>query len=134
MLYTHLAFFHHFQNLFTNPDNFLYFFPQWTEESFTNFQKNINWRSYVVCDVHHSNVNNWLWSPPIDRGNANRLYIEIHFTIRDCMLFPGKKNNELKKFLYRTIKRPIEFITFQLFTLQWGNVATWFISDVLFIF
>jgi ephrin-B len=34
-------------------------------------------------------VNNWLWSPFIDRGPANRLYIEIHFTIRDCSLFPG---------------------------------------------
>ncbi|KAL1395611.1 hypothetical protein pipiens_011124 [Culex pipiens pipiens] len=61
----------------------------WVEESFTNFVKGINWRSYVVCDVAYNNVNNWLWSPFIDRGPANRLYIEIHFTIRDCSLFPG---------------------------------------------
>lgn len=59
------------------------------EESFTNFGKGINWRSYVVCDVAYHNVNNWLWSPFIDRGPANRLYIEIQFTIRDCSLFPG---------------------------------------------
>ncbi|XP_063705938.1 ephrin type-B receptor 1-B isoform X3 [Culicoides brevitarsis] len=63
--------------------------PGWVEESFTNFGKGINWRSYVVCDVAYNNVNNWLWSPFIDRGPANRLYIEIHFTIRDCSLFPG---------------------------------------------
>ncbi|XP_062539675.1 ephrin type-B receptor 5 isoform X4 [Armigeres subalbatus] len=63
--------------------------PGWVEESFTNFVKGINWRSYVVCDVAYNNVNNWLWSPFIDRGPANRLYIEIHFTIRDCSLFPG---------------------------------------------
>ncbi|XP_058064448.1 ephrin type-A receptor 3 [Anopheles bellator] len=63
--------------------------PGWVEESFTNFVKGINWRSYVVCDVAYNNVNNWLWSPFIDRGSANRLYIEIHFTIRDCSLFPG---------------------------------------------
>lgn len=63
--------------------------PQWVEESFTNFIKGINWRSYVVCDVAYNNVNNWLWSPFIDRGPANRLYIEIQFTIRDCSLFPG---------------------------------------------
>jgi ephrin-B len=100
-----------------------FFLFQWTEESFTNFQKNINWRSYVVCDVHHSNVNNWLWSPPIDRGNANRLYIEIHFTIRDCTLFPGKLKPSQKK-LYRTIKRAIEFITIQLPTLLWRNCST----------
>ena len=62
---------------------------QWLEESFTNFGKGINWRSYVVCDVAYHNVNNWLWSPFIDRGPANRLYIEIQFTIRDCSLFPG---------------------------------------------
>ncbi|XP_037925569.1 ephrin type-B receptor 1-B isoform X3 [Hermetia illucens] len=63
--------------------------PGWVEESFTNFGKRINWRSYVVCDVAYHNVNNWLWSPFIDRGPANRLYIEIQFTIRDCSLFPG---------------------------------------------
>ncbi|XP_039967982.1 ephrin type-B receptor 1-B isoform X1 [Bactrocera tryoni] len=63
--------------------------PGWVEESFTDFVKGINWRSYVVCDVAYNNVNNWLWSPFIDRGPANRLYIEIKFTIRDCSLFPG---------------------------------------------
>lgn len=63
--------------------------PGWVEESFTNFQKGINWRSYVVCDVAYHNVNNWLWVPFIERGVANRIYIEIKFTIRDCSLFPG---------------------------------------------
>lgn len=63
---------------------------QWVEESFTNFQKGINWRSYVVCDVAYKNVNNWLWTPFIERGHANRIYIEIKFTIRDCSLFPGQ--------------------------------------------
>ncbi|KAH8376029.1 hypothetical protein KR093_005601, partial [Drosophila rubida] len=46
--------------------------PGWVEESFTDFVKGINWRSYVVCDVAYHNVNNWLWSPFIDRGPANR--------------------------------------------------------------
>lgn len=59
------------------------------EESFTNFDKGINWRSYVVCDVAYNNVNNWLWTPFIERGPANRMYIEIKFTTRDCSLFPG---------------------------------------------
>lgn len=63
--------------------------PGWVEESFTNFEKGINWRSYVVCDVAYTNVNNWLWTPFIERGIANRIYIEIKFTIRDCELFPG---------------------------------------------
>ncbi len=59
------------------------------EESFTNFEKGINWRSYVVCDVAYNNVNNWLWTPFIERGEANRIYIEIKFSMRDCSLFPG---------------------------------------------
>ncbi|XP_058808971.1 ephrin type-B receptor 1-B isoform X2 [Phymastichus coffea] len=63
--------------------------PGWVEESFTNFDKGINWRSYVVCDVAYNNVNNWLWTPFIERGPANRMYIEIKFTVRDCSLFPG---------------------------------------------
>ncbi|XP_066597615.1 ephrin type-B receptor 1-B isoform X6 [Prorops nasuta] len=63
--------------------------PGWVEESFTNFDKGINWRSYVVCDVAYQNVNNWLWTPFIERGPANRMYIEIKFTTRDCSLFPG---------------------------------------------
>ena len=63
--------------------------PQWVEESFTNFAKGINWRSYVVCDVAHQSVNNWLWTPFIERGEAERMYIELRFSMRDCSLFPG---------------------------------------------
>lgn len=59
------------------------------EESFTNFEQGINWRSYVVCDVAYNDVNNWLWTPFIERGDANRIYIEIKFSMRDCNLFPG---------------------------------------------
>ena len=69
--------------------SFLLVWLQWVEESFTNFEKGINWRSYVVCDVAYNNVNNWLWTPFVERGTANRIYIEIKFTIRDCSLFPG---------------------------------------------
>ncbi|XP_076315246.1 ephrin type-A receptor 4-like isoform X2 [Tachypleus tridentatus] len=63
--------------------------PGWVEESFTNFEQGINWRSFVVCDVAYTNVNNWLWTPFIERGDASRMYIEIKFSMRDCNLFPG---------------------------------------------
>ena len=65
------------------------------EESFTNYveQPPINWRSYVVCDVAYQDVNNWLWTPFIERRNANRLYIEVRFSMRDCNLFPGRALN-----------------------------------------
>ncbi|CAG0888323.1 unnamed protein product [Cyprideis torosa] len=62
---------------------------QWIEESFTDFPKGINWRSYVVCDVAYSDVNNWLWTPFVEKRTANRLYIEVKFSMRDCSLFPG---------------------------------------------
>merc|ERR1719457_331807 len=64
--------------------------PGWVEESFTNFDKGINWRSYVVCDVQYPDVENWLWTPFIERGQANRIYIDIKFSIRACDLFPGR--------------------------------------------
>ncbi|XP_022243643.1 ephrin type-A receptor 4-like isoform X1 [Limulus polyphemus] len=63
--------------------------PGWVEESFTNFEQGINWRSFVVCDVAYSNVNNWLWTPFVERRDASRIYIEIKFSMRDCNLFPG---------------------------------------------
>lgn len=34
------------------------------------------------------NVNNWLRTPYVNRGTANRLYVETTFTIRDCSEFP----------------------------------------------
>ena len=60
---------------------YLLFIAGWVEESFTNFDKGINWRSYVVCDVGYPNVNNWLWTPFIERGEANRIYIEVNILV-----------------------------------------------------
>ncbi len=78
--------------------------PGWVEESFTKFEKNINWRSYVVCDVTYAKntVNNWLWTPFITRNGANRIYIEIKFSLRNCDLFPGmvKQCKETFSLLY----------------------------------
>ena len=83
------VFYVYFELIFHCVFLFCFYFLQWVEESFTNFEKGINWRSYVVCDVAYNNVNNWLWTPFIERGEANRIYIEIKFSMRDCSLFPG---------------------------------------------
>ena len=37
----------------------------------------------------YANVNNWLWTPFITRHDANRIHIEIKFSLRNCDLFPG---------------------------------------------
>src|SRR4051812_26067691 len=64
------------------------FLFQWLEESYTNGQNGANWRTYVACDVRKDYVNNWLRTPFIQRGDANRLSIELTFTMRDCRKFP----------------------------------------------
>lgn len=80
------------------------------EESFTNFERGINWRSFVVCDVAFNSVNNWLWTPFIERNEANRLYIEIKFTMRDCNLFPQMvlSCKETFALLYKEMDAPIQ--------------------------
>ncbi|XP_013391436.1 ephrin type-B receptor 1-B isoform X2 [Lingula anatina] len=54
----------------------------WREGSF-NDGENVR-RVYMACDIEHSEVSNWLRLPYIPRGDANRLYVEIEFTMRDC--------------------------------------------------
>ena len=83
--------------------------PGWVEESFTNFERGINWRSFVVCDVAFNSVNNWLWTPYIETGSANRLHIEIKFTMRNCNLFPQvvMSCRETFTLLYKELDGPV---------------------------
>ncbi|XP_059486386.1 ephrin type-A receptor 4-A isoform X2 [Neocloeon triangulifer] len=62
----------------------------WLQETYNNFQRDITWQSFSVCDVAFDNVNNFLVTPFIQRGTANRLYVEIKFSIRDCKGFPNR--------------------------------------------
>uniref|UniRef100_A0A8C7V1Q4 receptor protein-tyrosine kinase n=1 Tax=Oncorhynchus mykiss TaxID=8022 RepID=A0A8C7V1Q4_ONCMY len=52
-------------------------------------EKNIPIRTYQVCNVMEPNQNNWLRTDWILRGGAQRVYIEIKFTLRDCNSLPG---------------------------------------------
>lgn len=83
--------------------------PGWSEESFLNLARGINWRSFVVCDIGFNSVNNWLWTPYLERGNANRLYIEMKFTMRDCNLFPNVvlSCKETFALLYKEMDSPV---------------------------
>ncbi len=77
------------------------------EESYTNLdEKSFTtsvYRTYVVCEVDKEQVENWLRTPFVARGNANRLYIEITFTMRDCTQFPhtARTCKETYTLLYR---------------------------------
>ena len=52
-------------------------------------EKNTPIRTYQVCNVMEANQNNWLRTHWIGRGGAQRVYIEIKFTLRDCNSLPG---------------------------------------------
>ena len=45
--------------------------------------------TYEYIYFSYANVNNWLWTPFITRHDANRIHIEIKFSLRNCDLFPG---------------------------------------------
>ncbi|XP_059837374.1 ephrin type-A receptor 7 isoform X4 [Hypanus sabinus] len=46
-------------------------------------------RTYQVCRVMEPNQNNWLRTNWIARGNAQRIFVEMKFTLRDCNSIPG---------------------------------------------
>ncbi|RXN22967.1 ephrin type-B receptor 1-like protein [Labeo rohita] len=61
--------------------------PQWEEVS--GYDENLNTiRTYQVCNVFESNQNNWLLTTFIARRGAQRIYVEMRFTVRDCSSIP----------------------------------------------
>lgn len=52
-------------------------------------ERNTPMRTYQVCNVMEANQNNWLRTRHISREGAQRIYIEIKFTLRDCNSLPG---------------------------------------------
>ncbi|ERE84351.1 ephrin type-A receptor [Cricetulus griseus] len=63
-------------------------YPEWEEisgldENYTPI------RTYQVCQVMEPNQNNWLRTNWISKGNAQRIFVELKFTLRDCNSLPG---------------------------------------------
>ncbi|CAJ0964914.1 unnamed protein product [Ranitomeya imitator] len=52
-------------------------------------EKNTPIRTYQVCNVMEPSQNNWLRTDWIPRSGAQRVYVEIKFTLRDCNSLPG---------------------------------------------
>uniref|UniRef100_A0A4W5R425 receptor protein-tyrosine kinase n=1 Tax=Hucho hucho TaxID=62062 RepID=A0A4W5R425_9TELE len=46
-------------------------------------------RTYQVCNVFEPSQNNWLLTTFIDRRGAQRVYVEMRFTVRDCSSIPS---------------------------------------------
>uniref|UniRef100_A0A673ACY0 receptor protein-tyrosine kinase n=1 Tax=Sphaeramia orbicularis TaxID=375764 RepID=A0A673ACY0_9TELE len=61
---------------------------QWEEVSIMD-EKNIPIRTYQVCNVLEPSQNNWLRTDWIPRSGAQRVYVEVKFTLRDCNSLPG---------------------------------------------
>uniref|UniRef100_A0A4W5P952 receptor protein-tyrosine kinase n=1 Tax=Hucho hucho TaxID=62062 RepID=A0A4W5P952_9TELE len=52
-------------------------------------EKNVPIRTYQVCNVMEPSQSNWLRTDWIPRSGAQRIYVEIKFTLRDCNSLPG---------------------------------------------
>ncbi|TNN55896.1 Ephrin type-B receptor 1 [Liparis tanakae] len=62
-------------------------YGRWEEVS--GYDENLNTiRTYQVCNVFDPSQNNWLLTTFIDRRGAQRIYVEIRFTVRDCSSIP----------------------------------------------
>uniref|UniRef100_A0A673ZS39 receptor protein-tyrosine kinase n=1 Tax=Salmo trutta TaxID=8032 RepID=A0A673ZS39_SALTR len=62
--------------------------PLWEEVS--GYDENLNTiRTYQVCNVFEPSQNNWLLTTFIDRRGAQRVYVEMRFTVRDCSSIPS---------------------------------------------
>uniref|UniRef100_A0A9J7XTU6 receptor protein-tyrosine kinase n=2 Tax=Cyprinus carpio TaxID=7962 RepID=A0A9J7XTU6_CYPCA len=46
-------------------------------------------RTYQVCNVFHANQNNWVRTKYIRRRGAQRIHVEMKFSVRDCSSIPG---------------------------------------------
>ncbi|XP_068196172.1 ephrin type-A receptor 4b isoform X2 [Antennarius striatus] len=90
----------------------------WEEISVMD-ERNTPMRTYQVCNVMEANQNNWLRTRHISREGAQRVYIEIKFTLRDCNSLPGVPG---------TCKE-----TFNMFYYESNNANLWFIKESQYI-
>ncbi|XP_026999028.1 ephrin type-B receptor 1-B isoform X3 [Tachysurus fulvidraco] len=58
-------------------------------EEVSGYDENLNTiRTYQVCNVFESSQNNWLVTTFVRRRAAQRVYVEMRFTVRDCSSIP----------------------------------------------
>jgi len=46
-------------------------------------------RVYTVCNVDVRDTDNWLRLPHLNTSPANRIYVHIRFSVRQCVDFPN---------------------------------------------
>uniref|UniRef100_A0A8C7ZV04 receptor protein-tyrosine kinase n=1 Tax=Oryzias sinensis TaxID=183150 RepID=A0A8C7ZV04_9TELE len=102
----------------TSQTSFPSSYLQWEEISVMD-ERNTPMRTYQVCNVMEANQNNWLRTRHISREGAQRIYIEIKFTLRDCNSLPGVPG---------TCKE-----TFNMYYYESNNVNLWFIKESQYV-
>uniref|UniRef100_A0A7N8Y485 receptor protein-tyrosine kinase n=1 Tax=Mastacembelus armatus TaxID=205130 RepID=A0A7N8Y485_9TELE len=59
-------------------------------EEVSGYDENMNTiRTYQVCNVFDSNQNNWVRTKYIRRRGAQRIHVEMKFSVRDCSSIPS---------------------------------------------
>ena len=46
-------------------------------------------RVYTVCNVDVANTDNWLRLPYLRNSVAHRVYVQVRFSVRQCVNFPN---------------------------------------------
>ncbi|XP_030219305.1 ephrin type-B receptor 1-B [Gadus morhua] len=65
-------------------------YPNSGWEEVSGYDENLNTiRTYQVCNVFEPSQNNWLLTTFINRRGAQRIYVEMRFTVRDCSSIPN---------------------------------------------
>ena len=82
-------------------------------------ERNTPMRTYQVCNVMEANQNNWLRTRHIARDGAQRVYVEIKFTLRDCNSLPGVPG---------TCKE-----TFNMYYFESNNPSLWYIKESQYV-
>ncbi|XP_076848073.1 ephrin type-B receptor 2 [Brachyhypopomus gauderio] len=65
-------------------------YPSMGWEEVSGYDENMNTiRTYQVCNVFDTNQNNWVRTKYIRRRGAQRIHVEIKFSVRDCSSIPN---------------------------------------------
>lgn len=59
----------------------------------------------MVCNVAVTAVDNWLRTPYVARRQANRLYVDVKFTMRQCTKYPDPVRLQQCKESFKVIQR-----------------------------
>uniref|UniRef100_A0A914R7I0 Eph LBD domain-containing protein n=1 Tax=Panagrolaimus davidi TaxID=227884 RepID=A0A914R7I0_9BILA len=64
-------------------------FFQWLEETYRSEDDGLNHQAYSVCNVEAKDPDNWILLPKLAKSEANRIFIEVKFSMRACAEMPS---------------------------------------------